>query len=140
MGIPGYGGILAMDDQQASSFTNIAEVVSFSGPSLGADTEDVTHHESVGAYREKVVTLLDAGQVTFDLNFLPAEATHNNVDGLLERYENRTVEDFRITWPDTGATVWLFTAFVVGFEPDDPVDGKLAASVTLEITGQPTLA
>ena len=94
MGIPGYGAILAMDDQQAVDFTNIAEVVNFSGPTISADTEDVTHHESPGAYREKVVTLLNAGQV----------------------------------------------AFVVGFEPDAPVDGKLAASVSLEITGQPTLA
>ncbi|MBA7515233.1 hypothetical protein ES705_07272 [subsurface metagenome] len=140
MGIPGYGAILAMDDQQAVDFTNIAEVVNFSGPTISADTEDVTHHESPGAYREKVVTLLNAGQVTFDLNFDPAGATHNNVDGLLERLENRTVEDFMITWPDQAATVWKFTAFVVGFEPDAPVDGKLAASVSLEITGQPTLA
>jgi hypothetical protein len=47
---------------------------------------------------------------------------------------------YALVFPSTAAVSWTFTAFVVGFEPDMPHDGALTASVSLKLTGQPTLA
>jgi len=58
----------------------------------------------------------------------------------LKDLKNRTKRNFQLVFPDVGATTWAFAAYVTGFEPSAPVDDLLGASVTLKITGQPTLA
>jgi predicted secreted protein len=103
-------------------------------------TEDVTHHGSPGGWREYVGTLLSAGEITFDLNFVPTDATHNPSTGLIADLKNRVKRNFKLVFPDAGATTWSFAALVTGFEPEESVDGILNASVTLQVTGQPTLA
>lgn len=122
------------------NFTTIAEVRDISGPKLELGTEEVTHHGSPGGWKEFVGTLLDAGEVTFDLNFIPTEPTHNPTTGLIADMKNRVKRNFKLVFPDGGATTWTFAALVTGFEPDEPVEGSLSAAVTLKLTGQPTLA
>lgn len=118
----------------------IAAVTNISGPGLSLDTEDVTSHDSTEAWEEVVATILRSGEVTLDLIYDPAAATHKNASGgLLYDMTTRASTTYSITFPDTAASVWSFTAFVVGFEPSMPHDGSLTASVTLKITGKPTL-
>ncbi len=137
-----FGTLLKIGDgaTPTENFTTIAEVKDISGPSLELATEEVTHHSSTGGWREKIGTLLSAGEVTFDLNFIPTEATHSYSTGLINDMVNRTKRNFQLVFPDAGNTTWQFTALVTKFEPDEPVEGELGASVTLEVTGQPTLA
>ena len=123
----------------AEQFTTIAEVRDISGPPLGLGTEEVTSQSSPGGWREFVPTLLEAGEVTFDLNFVPTDPTHSYSAGLIDDMVSRTLRNFELVFPDTGATTWAFAAYVTGVEPDEPVEGALAASVTLTISGQPTL-
>lgn len=119
--------------------TDIAQITSISGPSLAADTEDVTTHDSPGAWEEHVVTILRSGDVTLDLQYDPAAATHRYASGgLLHDLASRAAQTYSLVFPST--TTWTFSAFVTGFEPSAPVDGALTASVTLKVTGQPTLA
>lgn len=115
----------------------IAQVEAISGPSLSLDTEDVTSHDSPNGWEELVATILRSGEVGLDLYFDPALVGH--VD-LIEAMVGRAAEEFTLVFPDTAATQWTFNAFVVGFEPDAPHDGALAASASLKITGEPTLA
>ena len=119
--------------------TTIAAVSNISGPGLSLDTEDVTTHDSASGWEEVVGTILRSGEVSLDLEYDPAAATHKNASGgLLYDLASRASTTFSITFPD--ATVWSFTAFVTGFEPSAPHDGALTASVKLKLTGQPTLA
>jgi predicted secreted protein len=119
--------------------TSIAYVQNISGPGLSADTEDVTTHDSTGAWEEHVVTILRSGEVSLDLEYDPAAATHKNASGgLLYDLASRASQTFSLVFPD--ATTWTFTAFVTGFEPSAPHNGALTASVKLKLTGQPTLA
>lgn len=119
----------------------IAQVTSISGPGITLDTEDVTSMDSTGAWEEVVGTILRSGEVTADIVYDPAAATHkNDSGGLLYDLISRTAQTYSITFPDTAASVWSFSALVTGFEPSAPVDGALTASVTLKLTGQPTLA
>jgi len=141
MGISAFGTLLKIGDGgDPETFTTIAEVSSISGPGLSLDTIDVTHHSSTAGWREFVGGLLDAGEVSFDINYTPTDATHDASTGLIKDMVDRTVRNFQLVFPDTGNTTWSFSALVTGFEPSEPIDDKLAASVTLKLTGQPTLA
>lgn len=118
----------------------IAQVSNISGPGLSLDTEDVTSHDSTGGWEEVVATVLRSGEVTLDLVYDPAAATHKNAaGGILADLVGRASTTFSIVFPDSANTTWSFTAFCVGFEPGAPHDGSLTASVTYKITGQPTL-
>lgn len=139
--ISSFGTLLKMGDGGATeAFTTIAEVKDISGPALALGTEEVTSHSSPGGWREHVPTLLEAGEVSFDVNFVPANATHDPATGLIADMVARTKRNFQLVFPDTASTTWEFRAYVTGFEPSEPVEGALTASVSLMITGAPTLA
>jgi len=125
---------------EAEAFTTIAQVRNISGPGLSLDVEDVTTHDSTGAWEEVVATILRSGEVTLDLVYDPATATHGWGIGLLAVMPRRATRNFQVIFPDAGSTTWSFAADVVNFEPDAPHDGALTASVTLKLTGSITLA
>jgi len=139
--ISAFGTLLKIGDGGSpESFTTIAEVKDISGPSLSLDTEDVTSHASSGGWEEHIGTILRSGEVSFDINFIPTHATHDASTGLIADMKNRTVRNFQLVFPDASSTTWAFSALVTGFEPSEPVAGSLGASVTLKLTGEPTLA
>jgi len=129
-----YGTLLKHSKDGGTTYTTIAEVVSISGPGLSAEAIDVTSHDSPEGWREYVGGLKDGGEVTFDINFIPGNTTHAELAGRIGAY----VDTFQLVFPDN--TAWTFDALITGFEPQENVDGKLSASVTLKITGKPTLA
>ena len=51
----------------------------------------------------------------------------------------RLLVDLILLFPDIGATEWDMAAFVTAIEPSAPFDGKLSASVSLKVSGAPTL-
>lgn len=120
------------------AFTTIAEVLDISGPSLSLETEDVTSHDS-GGNAEYIGTILDGGEVSFEINYIPGNATHNATAGLLKTMTDKAVRNFKLVFPTASPVTWQFTALVTGFEPAAPAKGKLTASVTLKVTGAPTL-
>lgn len=139
----GLGTLLKIGDGGSPTevFTTIAEVVSITGPSLGLDTADATNMDSPGGWEEHIGTVLRSGEVGLDLNFHPTEATHRDASGgLLNDMKNKTVRNFELHFTDAGATVWTFAALVTGFEVSAPHDDRLSATVTLKLSGAPTLA
>jgi len=120
--------------------TTIAEIQSFSGPSLSLGTAESTHMASTSGYREFIGTIKDGGEVTAELSFLPANATQSYSAGLIKDLVDVTLQTFSIVWTDAGPTTWSFSAFVTRFVPAATVDGRLTASVTVKISGVPTLA
>jgi len=120
--------------------TTIAQVTNISGPGLSLDTEDVTSHDSTGAWEEHVATILRSGEISVEIVYDPNDATHKNSSGgLLYDMTARAATTYSIVFPSSSTVTWTFSAFVTGFEASAPVDGALTASVTLKITGQPTL-
>ena len=115
-----------------------ANVKNLGGPSLSVDTEDVTTHDQATAFEELVATIIRSGEVPMDLVFDPADATHDASTGLTYRLEDKIYSFFKMIFPDD--TEWEFSGYVIGFEPQAPVDGALTAAVKLKITSQPTLA
>lgn len=120
--------------------TAYANVRSISGPGLSLDVEDVTSHDSTGGWEEVVATILRSGEITLEIVYDPAHATHKYAaGGLLYDLVQRTAIEFTLVFPDAGTTTWTFDAFVTGFEPSGPVEGALTAAVKFKLTGQPTL-
>lgn len=135
-----YGVLLKVGNGATSeTFTTVAEVRDIEGPELQLEAKEVTSHDS-GGWREYIGTLLSGGEVSFDLNFIPSNATQSYSAGLIKDMVDRTKRNFQIIFPTTSPTTWAFTALVTGFKPSSAVEDELTAEVTLQITGAPTLA
>lgn len=121
------------------NFTTIAEVTNLSGPSLSSEPLDVTHHGSPSGWREFIGGLKDGGEITAEANYIPADPTQDGATGVLKALKAQSIDNYKLIFPDSANTEFLFAALVTGFEPSAPVDGKLAKSTTFKITGSPTL-
>lgn len=130
------------DGASPEGFTSIAEVTSIGGPALGLGSVEATHLTSPNKWKEYIPGMLEGGEVTLELNFLPGNATQSDTSGgLLNDMRTRAINNYQIAFPDSPSTQWIVPAFVTAFEPTTPVgDEKLAASVTLKVSGEPTLA
>lgn len=137
--ISAYGTLLKRETSYGSgTYVTVAEVKSMSGPSMKADVLDVTTHSSAasGAWREKRPSLLDAGEVSFPINLVPASAGHKS---LISDFTTRALVNYKITFPDPGLTEWLFpNCFTTQFNAKAEVDGILEAEITLTLSGAPT--
>lgn len=137
-------GLLLQVDNPAGSgsgFNTVAEAkkVGFTGGK--ADTTDVTSQDSVGAYREFLPTLLDAGELSFDGNYLGnIEATQSE---LQTTFDNQILANWQIVLPTPQNEIasrgtWSFKAYVTSFDPDFPVDKEASFTCKLKITGPRT--
>lgn len=114
------------------TFTAIANVTSFSGPEMERDTYDTTAHDSPNQYREFVGGLINAGEFSIEVNYDPADH-----DTLVEDFEDDVARGYRLTFP--GGAMWEFQAWLTGFAAEAPVDDKLSAELTFQLTGKPTI-
>jgi Lambda phage tail tube protein, TTP len=143
--IPGPGFLLQVDDGTSTGpgtghFTTVAEAKEIHALPLSVDIQDVTNQSSPGGYEEVVPTIRRSGETTFDVNFLPYDATHDSVTGLQYLLNNKIRRAFQLIIPNQagGATMPRWTAFVTGFDITAPVAGVLGAAVKMKVTGQPT--
>lgn len=141
-----FGAILkaeAIAGDIAGVFRNIANIAKIKGPGLSLDTVDITSHDSTGAWEEVAATILRTGEMTLDMLYDPSAVSIKRVDGLIGRMVDKLPVNFKMYFNDdtveASRTIWIFTALVTGFEPDLPVDGALAASMKLKISGVPTI-
>jgi hypothetical protein len=80
--------------------------------------------------------LLDAGEVSFPINLVPASAGHK---ALIADFTGRVLTNYKITFPDAGSTPWLFpNCFMTQFNAKATIDGVLEAEITLTLSGAPT--
>lgn len=136
--IAAYGTLLKRETSFGSTvFVTVAEVKSMDGPGMKGDVIDVTTHSSAasGAWREKISSLLDPGEVSFSINLVPASAGHKS---LITDFTGRVKTNFQMVFPDGGSTTWAFTGYVTQFGAKAEVDGVLEAEMTVTLTGAPT--
>lgn len=131
----------AVGTQLKRGATAIAQVRKIDGPGLDSNIIEASSHDDTNGYASFVQGLKDAGEITLDIAYDPAHATHKNASGgLLYDYESGAVSAYTMVFPDAALTEWDFNCIVKSFKPGAPVDGLLTASVTLKISGAPTLA
>ena len=136
-----FGTLLKVGDGAGTEvFTTIAEVRDINGPTTTLDTEEVTSQTSANGYDEHIGTILRGGDVSFDINYIPTDGTHDESTGLISIMNGKALNNFQIVMTDSGTTTWSFAALVTAVGPTMPVAGALRASITLKISGKPTLA
>lgn len=130
------GTLLKLHDGSAT-YTTIGQVRNISGPSETRETINVSDHDTATAMEYVAAALYDAGEVTFELHFDPAHATHDNSTGLRNLIRNGTQRNYQIVFPDSGSTTFTFAAFVTAMSPEMPSEatGMLTSNVTLKLTG-----
>jgi len=117
----------------AEVFTNVAEVVNISLNGRSLDLIDATHMESPNTHKEYIPSLLDSGEVQFDLNFLPGTAAQYGIE--TDR-ANRTKRNFKLVWTNsTSPNTYSFSGYVTAFDAQASIDDKLTGSATIKITG-----
>lgn len=138
--VAAYGTLLQMGDGGApENFTTIAEVKDIQGPGLTRNTIDVTNHSSANGFEEFVLGIKRSDELTFTVNFVPTNPTHDESTGLWAEYVNGTRTNYRLVFPSALGQL-EFAAYVTGINPSAPVDGALEAEITLKISGPVTLS
>ena len=117
-------GTLFQAGDGSTQFTTYAEVTAVNGPGLTRETYNATYMEST--WQEYIGALPDGGEVSIDLNWLPAVATHAQMLSDLSAVQR----NYRVRWPNFGATTQTFTT---NFAVDEQLD---AAAHGME-TGAP---
>jgi len=116
-------------------FATIGELGDIKGPGVTRSTHDANVQTSDWAV--SIPGLKKLENVTFPINFDPADPTHDHLTGLIKDVVDGTKRNFRIIFPDVATTTYQFAAYVVNVTPNAPVDGVLTADVELLPTGEP---
>jgi predicted secreted protein len=135
--IAGPGFLLQVD--VSGTYTTIAEVKDISGPETSVDVVEVTNQDSPDNFEEIIPTLKRGGTTSFDVNFVPTDATHDSTTGLLSYLNARSLQDWQIVLPGTGLSV-QFSGYVVKWGPKFPVANVASASMDIRVSGPVTIA
>ncbi|MFN9438463.1 MAG: phage tail tube protein [Brevundimonas sp.] len=112
------------------AFVDIAEVFDITPPNETVEVVDTTNQQSADARRTFIKGLVDPGEASFEMNFLPGSASEDLIVASLNK---RTADEFRIVYPN-GAQ-WTFDGLTTGYEPAVPLDDRMTATVTIKVSG-----
>ncbi len=126
-GILGHGTTLAI------GVTTIGNIQSITGPNQTRDSIDVSTMDSVNKWREFIPGRLDAGEITFTVNYDGASGgTANDLNTKLTAVASTIL----VTFPDTSS--FSCSGFVTGLGHAIPFDDKITQDITIKLTGVPT--
>lgn len=143
----GFGALIQKGDGASpENFVSILGVKSISGPDISRDTHDTTDMLSPSQFREFIGGLVDAGEVSFDANWLPREATQGQDEGgFMAEFDKDSCEsrgNWRIVTPSCPGEDEVsvdFAGVVSGQSFDLPMDDLMAFSGTVKVSGRPVL-
>lgn len=129
----GYGGKVEVETSTGVWF-ELAEVTNVTPPNESVDVIEATHMQSPGRTKEFIQGMIDPGDFSCELNWVPGGATDDYVIAWRVSGETRSV---RITTPND--TTYTFPAFVTGWSPQMPNNDKMAATLTCKVAGAMTV-
>jgi len=136
-GIHGFGAKFKLHN--GTALTAVANVLAVKPPSPTVETIDVTDHDSAGAMREFIAGLIDTGEGTVRVHYLPGSPG----DVLLSAAAvSRAVKAWSMEVPSSTGK-WEFTGncIITSYEKDDVViDDKMTALLTFKVSGPITEA
>lgn len=127
----GYGTTYEINS--GGGFVEVAEVTLVTPGEATTDRVDATHMKSPARRREYIAGLIDSGEASLEINWIPSSGT----DVLLRDLQKSGVTaDHRITFPN-GVTL-TYEAQVIGFGKAVPLDDKMTATLTVSVSGEET--
>jgi hypothetical protein len=132
----GYSATFKVGDGGSpETFTDFGvEVTSITLPSYSREAIDATHSASPDRYKEYIAGLMDAGEVSLDLNYVPDAA--DKVIAALEAGK----QSYQIVLPGDDEVTLTFTAICTGYQPTAPIADKMTSTATFKISGKPVLS
>ncbi len=152
----GHGSIIyASLTTDPTNMTAIGNVISITGPTQTRDAIEKSTMDSTSKFREFIPGMLDAGEITFDVNYdgsASGDAVFlggtNASTGLLKT--NNTALIYTIGFYDGTDTTavaniyshstWQSKGLMTALGHGIPFDDKIIQSVALKLTGVPTYA
>lgn len=147
----GYGAILSKGDGASpENFVAILGIKSISGPSMSRDIHDRTSMDNAitanANFRRKIGGLVDAGEISFDANWLPRDPSQNQSDGgLMAEFDKgscASAGNYRIDIPDCPGEPAMYMGFagiLSGMNIEIPMDDLMSFSGTITVDGRPEL-
>jgi len=156
IGVPAINTYLKIGNGASPEvYSIVANVGDITGPGLGSTVVDVTSHSAGNPWREKLITLLDNGDISFPVFYVPASDGppvgtdpygHSSNYGLEYIFTSRgqggvagAPYSFAIEYPDGYGTTDYYQGFISKFAKKAAVAGVLMAEVTITLTGEPVL-
>jgi predicted secreted protein len=124
IGIHGHGTTLAIGG------TTIGNIISISGPEEARDSIDISTMESTNKWREFIPGMLDAGEVTAEVNF-----DGTTTSALLAAQLTQSAQAIVITFSDTDTATITGSGFITSLGHAIPFDDKVTQSVGMKFTG-----
>ncbi len=139
--VTSLGIIVAVGDAQGGPYTDIAELRDIDLPELTRNLIDVSTHNNTTFFEEILPSALKRiSEMSFMINYLAANATHDEDTGLLALQLNATKKHFQVRFPAaSGNKDWRFAGYVIGFKPSGQVDGAQTANVRIKPTDYMTI-
>lgn len=131
------------DGNSPETLTTVANVGDITGPTFAGAVVDVTSHSTGNAWRQKIVTLLDPGTLTFPCFFIPNDAGHKRLLGVFFNRGLPTAPqanaDWALSFPTSPRTLWNISAWMSKFGMDMKVADVVRANTELVLTGEPAI-
>lgn len=129
-----FGTLFKIDAAVTGTFTTIPEVMDVNAPNVKTDLNDVTSHDSSGAFREFLPGLHDGETVTAPYNWVPSNAVH--VSLRTNAYAS-TKTPFRLIFPDATDNTCNFQGYIVGTGNTAKMGEPMKGSLQVKVTGLP---
>lgn len=123
-------------------YTAIGELGDIEGFDMSRNMHEAPRQTS--SFISKVPGMADPGTLSFKINYLPndthptAGAVGTGHDVLEDAFKNGEIRGWQLTF--SNGVSWTADGVVSGLKPTEPVDGLLAADVTVTLIDAPTLA
>lgn len=136
----GHGSsVLLSTTTHPSNFTAIGNLINVGGPELTRDGLDISTMDSPNKFREFLPGMLDAGEITMEVNYdgtasgtadvLATKLTASNLT-VTVRFGDHTTPSSESNWKSLGAITNLGNAI--------PFDDKVTQSITIKLSGVAT--
>lgn len=130
----GFGIIFQYTTDGGTSWTPVGAVEDVTPPSISKDTYETTHHGTSNGEKTFEGGLVDNGEASIVIQYDVSNTNHQELRARAKT-AHESAKDYRFVWADTGATVDEFSAICTGFEPSNPMDDKVTATVTFKLSG-----
>lgn len=127
----GYGSKVEISTDSGATWTAISEVYGLTPPAASISNPAATHMQSPNNAAEKIPgKIIDYGQTTFSINWIPGSAADVLIRGLVTGGSTFSIRE---TFPN-GVT-WTVTGLIASMTPAVPIDDRMTCDVTMDVTG-----
>ena len=115
-------------------FSVVANVSNWNPLPMSVDTVDTTSHSNTDPWSRFIPTVLNGGEITADIFFLPDQAGHKQLlTNMVNRGTYNWIASFPI--PSSSNVDYPFAAIIAGFAVTAQVKDAIKAQLKLKISG-----